>query len=109
MHPPALLCPLLARVEARTLVVVLLVLGALWGFGALASEVMEGDTDAFDRMDQQNDDTSQHLILAHELGHVLGLDHVDDVDELMNPEYVGQTGFGTGDRQGLEELHDLPC
>ena len=59
------------------------------------------DTDAYDRMEQRGDERSQELILAHELGHVLGLDHVDDVDELMNAEYVGQDGFGPGDRDGL--------
>jgi hypothetical protein len=49
------------------------------------------------------------LILAHELGHVLGLDHYDDPQQLMHAEYVGQRGFGDGDRAGLKELHDLPC
>jgi hypothetical protein len=67
------------------------------------------DTDAYDRMESRHDLRSEQLILAHELGHVLGLDHVDDVDELMNAEYVGQSGFGPGDREGLERLHDLPC
>jgi hypothetical protein len=67
------------------------------------------DADAFARMDSTGDRQSQVLILAHELGHVLGLDHVDDVDELMNAEYVGQTGFGSGDVKGLEKLHALPC
>ncbi len=52
---------------------------------------------------------AQELILAHELGHVLGLDHVDDTGELMNPEYVGQNGFGDGDVEGLQILHDQPC
>ena len=67
------------------------------------------DTDAYDRMELRGDERSQELILAHELGHVLGLDHVDDVGELMNAEYVGQDGFGPGDRDGLQRLHDLPC
>ncbi|HRK47813.1 MAG TPA: matrixin family metalloprotease, partial [Nocardioides sp.] len=67
------------------------------------------DTDAYDRMELLGDRGSEVLILAHELGHVLGLDHVEDSDELMNAEYVGQTGFGPGDREGLERLHDLPC
>ena len=40
---------------------------------------------------------------------MLGLDHVDDIGELMNPEYVGQSGFGPGDREGLKQLHELPC
>jgi predicted Zn-dependent protease len=60
-------------------------------------------------MAQTNDYKSEILILAHELGHVLGLDHVDDVDELMNAEYSGQSGFGPGDREGLRRLYDLPC
>lgn len=67
------------------------------------------DTQAYDRMAQQGDRRSEELILAHELGHVLGLDHVDDADELMNAEYVGQDGFGPGDREGLQQLHALPC
>ncbi|MBP1807151.1 phosphatase PAP2 family protein [Rubellimicrobium aerolatum] len=40
--------PLLARVEARTLLAFLLVAGSLWGFAALAEEVMEGDTHRLD-------------------------------------------------------------
>jgi undecaprenyl-diphosphatase len=40
--------PLLARVEARTLLVVLLVAAALWAFAGLAEEVVEGDTRALD-------------------------------------------------------------
>lgn len=67
------------------------------------------DTQAYDRMERTGDFGSEVLILAHELGHVLGLDHVEDRDELMNAEYRGQTGFGPGDLEGLEQLHDLPC
>ena len=67
------------------------------------------DTEAYDRMDLRGDRRGQVLILAHELGHVLGLDHVDDTDELMNAEYRNQTGFGPGDLEGLARLHDLPC
>jgi len=67
------------------------------------------DTEAYDRMELLGDRASEVLILSHELGHVLGLDHVEDVDELMNAEYRGQSGFGPGDRTGLARLHDLPC
>ncbi|HEX5086937.1 MAG TPA: matrixin family metalloprotease [Nocardioides sp.] len=73
------------------------------------SGVVVLDTDAFDRMERRGAERSEELILAHELGHVLGLDHVDDVDELMNAEFVGQNGFGPGDRRGFEKLHELPC
>ncbi len=67
------------------------------------------DAEAYDRMELTGDFESEILILAHELGHVLGLDHVDDTGELMNAEYRGQTGFGPGDLEGLEKLHALPC
>jgi matrixin len=48
-------------------------------------------------------------IILHELGHVLGLDHVDDRNELMAPTYTGLSGFGPGDRAGLRLLGDGPC
>jgi hypothetical protein len=67
------------------------------------------DTDAYDRMELRGDGRGEALILAHELGHVLGLDHVDDIGELMNAEYAGQSGFGPGDKEGFEQLHALPC
>ena len=52
---------------------------------------------------------SQQLILEHEIGHVLGLDHVDDSRQLMNASYVGQDGLGAGDITGLRALHAVPC
>ena len=58
-------------------------------------------------MEVTGETTAERLILAHELGHVLGLDHVDDIGELMNAEYVGQSGFGPGDREGLQQLGEL--
>lgn len=67
------------------------------------------DTATYDRLSQQGDRRSASLILAHELGHVLGLDHVPDPDELMNAEYIGQDGFGPGDREGFKRLSSLPC
>lgn len=67
------------------------------------------DAGAADQMMVGGRSRAQELILAHELGHVLGLDHVDDSGELMNPQYVGQDGFGDGDKRGLAILNDLPC
>ena len=67
------------------------------------------DRDAFSEMHRTGRNEAERLIIAHELGHVLGLDHVDDSGELMNPEYVGQRGFGDGDRKGFARLHDQPC
>ncbi len=49
-------------------------------------------------------------IILHELGHVVGLDHVDDPGELMNAEGVSpRPRFGPGDLQGLAALGDVPC
>lgn len=47
------------------------------------------------------------LVLLHELGHIIGLDHVRDRDQLMysgpNPN-LRLRGFGVGDREGLRQL-----
>ena len=45
----------------------------------------------------------------HELGHVVGLAHVHDASELMNPENVGLTRLGPGDRAGLAALGSGRC
>ena len=70
------------------------------------SGVVALDRGAYAAMD---DDRQPVFVLAHELGHILGLDHVDDPTELMNEEFVGQDGFGPGDLAGLREVHDVPC
>ena len=67
------------------------------------------DDREFEQMSTMGRDRAATLILAHELAHVIGLDHVDDRHQLMNPSYVGQDGFGDGDRAGFEVLHDMPC
>jgi hypothetical protein len=67
------------------------------------------DEEEYDRMQRTGRDRGATLILAHELGHVLGLDHYDDPKQLMNPSYVGQRGFGDGDRAGFKVLRDMPC
>ena len=49
-------------------------------------------------------------VIAHELGHVAGLDHVDDPAELMAPETDGATTtYGIGDRTGLARLGAGAC
>ena len=49
-------------------------------------------------------------IVLHELGHLVGLDHVDSTDELMHPEGQPELhGFQRGDLTGLTRLGQGPC
>lgn len=48
-------------------------------------------------------------ILLHELGHLLGLAHVDDPDELMNADNLGLLDFGPGDLVGLAKVGATSC
>jgi len=55
------------------------------------------------------DEADQVAVIMHELGHVVGLDHVDDPDELMYEENRGRREWGPGDRYGLALLGSGPC
>lgn len=49
-------------------------------------------------------------VVLHELGHLVGLDHVDAEGELMQPEgRPGLTDWGPGDREGLATLGGGIC
>lgn len=48
-------------------------------------------------------------VLRHELGHLVGLDHVTDPAQLMFPETGERTTFGDGDLAGLAALGRGPC
>jgi hypothetical protein len=47
---------------------------------------------------------AQGPVVLHELGHVMGLDHVQSYGELMEGSGGGVTDFGPGDLEGLHEL-----
>ena len=68
------------------------------------------DSDAFEDIDAMFGDSGEgSAILLHELGHLVGLDHVDSRDELMYSDNVGKREFGTGDLNGLVELGKGRC
>jgi hypothetical protein len=90
--------------------------------GAVAVEVDPGgwlryitggvtlDSDAFEEMDNLlGEDDEGRAILLHELGHLVGLDHVGSPDELMFADNVGKREFGTGDLNGLVRLGEGRC
>lgn len=65
------------------------------------------DTDVF--TDGDIPPESLQAIMDHEFGHLVGLDHVDDPDELMYESNVGVTTYGKGDLRGLARIGRLPC
>ncbi|KRF17035.1 hypothetical protein ASG90_06785 [Nocardioides sp. Soil797] len=65
------------------------------------------DADVFN--DPEVSDESLQAIVDHEFGHLVGLDHVHDLDELMNEDNLGLTTYGPGDLRGLAEIGRLPC
>ena len=48
-------------------------------------------------------------VLRHEVGHMLGLDQVEDRDALMHPSDSTRTSWGPGDRAGLAVLGSGEC
>jgi hypothetical protein len=48
-------------------------------------------------------------VVMHELGHLVGLNHVDNKAEVMHPSGSAVTEFGQGDRAGLARLGSGGC
>lgn len=63
------------------------------------------DTD----LDADLDSDVARGVLLHELGHLVGLDHVADRDELMYADGTFVRDFGPGDREGLVRLGEGRC
>ncbi|KRA38201.1 MULTISPECIES: matrixin family metalloprotease [unclassified Nocardioides] len=68
------------------------------------------DSDSFEDLEEERDgEAYQRAILLHELGHLVGLDHVDSPAELMFEDNIGQREFGRGDLNGLVRLGQGEC
>ena len=65
--------------------------------------------DTYDRLHRSGDVDSMRATLDHEFGHVMGLGHVDDENELMAPTRGNVERFGHGDLTGLAILGTQPC
>ncbi|HVF20831.1 MAG TPA: matrixin family metalloprotease [Mycobacteriales bacterium] len=61
-------------------------------------------------LDGRDGHTQALSIVLHEVAHLVGLDHVEDRNELMHPESTTEVvEFGPGDRRGLAQLGAGPC
>jgi len=54
-------------------------------------------------------ETDRYNLILHEFGHALGLGHVADTSQVMNPAISHQDLFRLGDRTGLWQLAQQPC
>ena len=66
-------------------------------------------SDEYGRLSTRGDQQEQTTIQLHELGHVVGLAHVDDAGQLMWAQNRGQVLYGQGDLAGLAEAGRGPC
>ena len=95
--------------------------GDVAGLGGAVSVVLDGrrsyrtgslvlDRDAFtDLAERPGGRDIELAIVLHELGHVVGLGHVDDRGELMHEDGVPRPDYGPGDLEGLAALGALRC
>ena len=80
------------------------------GEGWLVSGTLDLDRDDIATLlEEPNGEGLARGVIQHELGHVVGLDHVDDPTELMYPSMNDVTDWGPGDRAGLRLLGGGPC
>ena len=72
MHLPPAIAGATRRVEIVTLVVLLLIAGALWAFIALAAEMIEGDEDGLQGFILGDEDGSANGLLGQDINSSFG-------------------------------------
>lgn len=60
-------------------------------------------------LDRKRGEASARSVIMHELAHLVGLDHVDDESQLMNPVGGDVRVFQSGDLAGLAQLGRGEC
>lgn len=60
-------------------------------------------------IDDVTDPSDITATFTHELGHMIGLDHVNAGGELMRPVLTDQNSYGNGDKNGLYNIGQPQC
>ncbi|WP_269320367.1 matrixin family metalloprotease [Nocardioides sp. URHA0032] len=61
------------------------------------------------RQSAEHNTAVEQAVVMHELGHVLGLGHVEDPAQLMYSSNAGQLTYGAGDLNELAKLGSGSC
>ena len=79
--------------------------GSVIGVGGAIWSPTEGQaTGGFALVDVSDTGDESLPVFLHEMGHMLGLGHVNDATEIMYPVNQGRTTLGPGDQEGLWRL-----
>ncbi|MCU1587905.1 MAG: peptidase metallopeptidase [Frankiales bacterium] len=81
------------------------------GVATYVSGTVSFDAAAITRIAQEEGYLAAHSIVLHELAHLVGLAHVNDVSQVMFPRHQqnGPTDYQAGDEAGLARLGSGPC
>jgi hypothetical protein len=72
------------------------------------SVILDGP-DLADVLERTDGEAQVRAVILHELGHLVGLGHVADPNQLMSETNYGLHDFGPGDEEGLARLGDGTC